>query len=383
LHAREWLTWQGNQVELGHAPRVWSDYLELRYRLEIEGASRALVLADALTEFLKRAPRAMTQRYRRAAVPPLRATLELWDGQQVPRSLLDAQEFQELYEDFEPEEIGPALAGEQNHLVLPQMIHLAGQSSYARALALAANEESCLVGHGFEAGRYTDADEVIWLAAHLESKNAAPRDLVRQWHESLLRFAGAVGFDTVKLWLVSPSGFAPDALTYLTRHALYGSNGAQFEHLRQLLRTAPQPAHEPETHEFELVLPMEENAEMLAVHTLEQIAGRVSMPPEVVNQVKTALVEACINATEHSHSPERKIYQTFRVAPGRLTVTVASRGVTLPGMAGVNLKLATKNGGGPSPERRGWGLKLIRSLMDEAVFERVDDGTRLRMTKYF
>jgi anti-sigma regulatory factor (Ser/Thr protein kinase) len=33
-------------------------------------------------------------------------------------------------------------------------------------------------------------------------------------------------------------------------------------------------------------------------------------------------------------------------------------------------------------ERRGWGLKLIRSLMDEVEFERVDEGTRLRMTKY-
>ena len=32
--------------------------------------------------------------------------------------------------------------------------------------------------------------------------------------------------------------------------------------------------------------------------------------------------------------------------------------------------------------RRGWGLKLIRTLMDEVEFERVDDGTRLRMTKY-
>ena len=32
--------------------------------------------------------------------------------------------------------------------------------------------------------------------------------------------------------------------------------------------------------------------------------------------------------------------------------------------------------------RRGWGLKLIRDLMDEVEFERVDDGTRLRMTKY-
>lgn len=32
--------------------------------------------------------------------------------------------------------------------------------------------------------------------------------------------------------------------------------------------------------------------------------------------------------------------------------------------------------------RRGWGLKLIRALMDEAEFKLVDDGTRLRMMKY-
>ena len=32
--------------------------------------------------------------------------------------------------------------------------------------------------------------------------------------------------------------------------------------------------------------------------------------------------------------------------------------------------------------RRGWGLKLIRTLMDEVEFEPADDGTRLRMTKY-
>jgi anti-sigma regulatory factor (Ser/Thr protein kinase) len=41
------------------------------------------------------------------------------------------------------------------------------------------------------------------------------------------------------------------------------------------------------------------------------------------------------------------------------------------------------NGGDQDTKtRRGWGLKLIRTLMDEVEFERVDDGTQLRMTKY-
>jgi anti-sigma regulatory factor (Ser/Thr protein kinase) len=32
--------------------------------------------------------------------------------------------------------------------------------------------------------------------------------------------------------------------------------------------------------------------------------------------------------------------------------------------------------------RRGWGLELIRRLMDEVRVEQVDDGTRILMTKY-
>jgi hypothetical protein len=37
---------------------------------------------------------------------------------------------------------------------------------------------------------------------------------------------------------------------------------------------------------------------------------------------------------------------------------------------------------GATYERRGWGLKLIRTLMDEVEFEKVDDRTGSRMTKY-
>ena len=38
--------------------------------------------------------------------------------------------------------------------------------------------------------------------------------------------------------------------------------------------------------------------------------------------------------------------------------------------------------GDPAEQRRGWGIKLIKTLMDEVEFERVDEGTSLRMTKY-
>ncbi len=38
--------------------------------------------------------------------------------------------------------------------------------------------------------------------------------------------------------------------------------------------------------------------------------------------------------------------------------------------------------GNAADQRRGWGIKLIKTLMDDVEFERVDEGTSLRMTKY-
>ena len=128
--------------------------------------------------------------------------------------------------------------------------------------------------------------------------------------------------------------------------------------------------------------------EMLAATTVEQVARRLNFTPEAINQIKTAMVEACINASEHSLSPERKIYQRFRVENDKLVITISSRGIVPANIA------ATVEGENraeqsrrreltmQAEQRRGWGLKLIKTLMDEVEFERVDEGTSLRMTKY-
>jgi len=121
----------------------------------------------------------------------------------------------------------------------------------------------------------------------------------------------------------------------------------------------------------------------MAILTVEQIARRGHFRPEAINQIKTALIEACINAAEHSLSPDRKIYQRFRVEDDKLVITVASRGVVPANLGSQNgQQAAVKDEKEDAKSRRGWGLKLIQTLMDEVEFERVDDGTQLRMTKY-
>ncbi|HEX8072878.1 MAG TPA: ATP-binding protein [Pyrinomonadaceae bacterium] len=381
LHGHELASFNGTYVELGQST-VWRDYLRASYRLQIAAEPRALVVAETLVETLKRAPQTMARHYRRESALRLGELMRGFDFQRVPESLLRYDRFARSYRGRPLEEVREGLAVEGGEVQLPQIVHAASAASFHPPIAQLCDEERCAVAHGFESGGYAEAGEVVWLAVEVESKLEAGRALAELWLERLEQLAQACGFERVRYWLVSREGFSPDAAELLNERDAYGSSREQLEHLTALLADGG-GAGGADADEFAIELPMSEDTELIAAHTVEQIARRMEFQPEAINQNKTALVEACINAAEHSLSTERKIYNRFRVEGDKLVITVSSRGLAAPVTLPENGS-ADKNGnGGESAKgRRGWGLKLIRTLMDDVEFERVDDGTRLRMTKY-
>jgi serine/threonine-protein kinase RsbW len=243
------------------------------------------------------------------------------------------------------------------------------------------DDERCLVAHTFEDGVYSDAQEVVWLAVDIESKLEVDADVALSWCDRFEIMAANLGFSRYQIWLVSNEGFTDEANRVLSKRKAFGSNRQQLALLAEKLgETAAVPVVQTtESDEFLMVLPMGEDNELIAASTAEQIAKRLMFRPEAINQIKTAVVEACINASEHSFSPDRKIYQRFRLESDRLVVTISSRGIVPANLNGASSGTTTSE---MAEERRGWGLKLIRTLMDEVEFERVDEGTSLRMTKY-
>jgi serine/threonine-protein kinase RsbW len=389
LHVHELISLSAGMIETASVSSVWEDYLRVRYRLEILAEARALVVADMLLETLKRAPQTMARHYRRATALGLRELLALFNCQRVPASLLNYDRFSRAYKGAEAEEIHAGLENETELIVLPQIIHAASGASFHPPLQQAIDDERCAVAHGFDAGHYNDASEVVWIAAEIESKLEAGRGITEMWCDRLEQVGRACGWHRVRLWLVAPEGFSAEASELLAEREAYGSSRQQLELLtaRLGIETSPAGRDDVAPDEFEMIIPMGDETELIAASTLEQIARRSNFRPEAINQIKTALVEACINAMEHSHSPDRKIYQRFRLESDRLVVTISSRGVIPPDIKGQNGANGNVSGDeqetkDTATERRGWGLKLIRTLMDEVEFERVDDGTRLRMTKY-
>lgn len=394
LHIQELVNWGGDTVNCDSGPEAWKDYLRSRFRLDALREPRALVFADLMASALKRAPEKVARHFRRGADLRLRDLLSRFNSQRVPRILFESPEFNELYKGADASEIATALDSDTQLMKLPQVFHTTSGVSFSAELRQLAGEDSSAVAHAFEGATYTDANEIVWLVAKVDSKLEASAELTRTWLECLEGIARRRAFVRFQIWLVANEGFDAEAGALLRERGAFSSSRQQFELLTARLSEGDGPAsHAEDPDEFVLVLPMGSDSELLAANTVEQLARRAQFTPEAINQIKTAIVEACINAAEHSFSPDRKIYQRFRVEDDKLVITIASRGIVPSNIENRNgaivhgetqdgAKEATSDFADDAEQRRGWGLKLIQTLMDEVEFERVDEGTSLRMTKY-
>ena len=374
LNIHEIVRVTSNLVEPMSENQVLTDYVKSRYRLEMTAELRALVIGEMLSEFIKRAPKMMARCYRRRSAIKLRELLSVFDCQEMPESLFDYSVFKDNLKGLPDEEILKRISGETKKVRLPQISYAAHTVAIYPPIAQVTEKEHSAVAFGFKECTYTDEDEVIWITAEIDSKQEASKELTEFWCDRLVMVGLMCNFQNYKIWLISPEGFSAEGLEVLRRRNAYGSSRKQVEILIKLLNAEKTVGEKLTANEYEMVVPMGDETELISAHAVEEIARRHHFPPKAINQIKTALVEACINAAEHSHSPDRKIYQKFTVEDDKIIITVSNRGLRLTDKKAQEIK--------PDEGRRGWGLKLMQNLMDEVKFEQVDDGTRISMTKY-
>lgn len=134
--------------------------------------------------------------------------------------------------------------------------------------------------------------------------------------------------------------------------------------------------------EVKLTLPLAPDMELAASKTATAMAEMLRMSADKIDEVRMAVVEACINAIEHSQAPDRKVYLTFEVLgedePEILRITVRDEGV---GFAPENVEVPSIERKISAARKRGWGLKIIRGLMDSVEIVSGSDGTSIVMTK--
>ncbi len=374
LNSNEIITISSNVVTANSENEVLIDYIMMRFRLEVRGDSRALAYAETLAEYLKRAPLRMAKFYRQKSAVGLRELLTIFDCQEIPISLLFYNVFKELHKGKEKFTILEDVKSDPEKIELPQIVWTANTLAFYPSISKLTEKERSAVALGFEAADYKDENEIVWIAAEIDSKLEADADIARFWCDRLEMVALMCDFMNYRLWLIAPEGFSVEAFEVLNQRNAIGSSRQQVELLAEYLDAADLIGEKINTNEFEMVIPMGDDTELISAYAIEELARRHSFDTKAINQIKTALVEACINATEHSHSPDRKIYQKFNVENDKITITISNRGLRFKGADAKEIN--------PDKGRRGWGLKLMRSLMDEVKFEQVDDGTKISLVKY-
>jgi serine/threonine-protein kinase RsbW len=359
----------------GEAGMVSND-LVLRDHLSLQTGriTRSAAAANIALRFLRNSPSLMAREYRRAAAVGLRDLLAAFDGREIPRAAIDYRTFRDRYKGLSDTEIRTQLPADAELFALPQIVQSSALADFAPQFADQLEPERAVAGVGFADRGYRTDDEIVWIAAELDSKLEADPELVREWIDRLDEAAAQAGFARHRIWLVAPEGFSHGALELLAERGGIGSSRRQLAFLRAIIR-----GEAPETgaSEYEMVIPIGDETELIAVHAVEEVARRAEFPAKAINQIKTALVEACINAGEHSLSPDAKIYLKFASFDDRLVLTVSNRGLRLAD----KVREMSPDAELSADTRRGWGLGLMRNLMDDVRVESVDDGTRIVMTK--
>ena len=128
----------------------------------------------------------------------------------------------------------------------------------------------------------------------------------------------------------------------------------------------------------ELTIPIIPDMELAATKTAEVVAKHMGLKEDQAAEISMALIEATINAFEHSESKSANVEIHFVIQGDTLEIKVTDHGkgfdkskVAIPN---IEEKIA-------SDYKRGWGLQLIQELMDTVEFESTNDGTTVTMTK--
>ena len=128
----------------------------------------------------------------------------------------------------------------------------------------------------------------------------------------------------------------------------------------------------------ELKLPIIENMELVATQTAEVVSKHMKLDTEKTNEISLALIEACINAFEHSET-KSEVYIHFIISEENLTIKVIDKG---KGFDSSKISIPNiENKIGSEENKRGWGIMLIKELMDSVNYESNEEGTTLTMIK--
>lgn len=132
------------------------------------------------------------------------------------------------------------------------------------------------------------------------------------------------------------------------------------------------------SRDVDLVIPTAPEMELTATNVAEAVGEFMRLDEEKIEEIKMALIEACINAIEHSKSEDGRINISFDIGQDELTIRISDHGKGFD-VRKVRDELKKRRESGV--RKRGWGLTIMEELMDDVQVDSGEDGTSITMIK--
>jgi serine/threonine-protein kinase RsbW len=125
-------------------------------------------------------------------------------------------------------------------------------------------------------------------------------------------------------------------------------------------------------NKIELHIPSVMGYEKIAMECAASMAKKMGFSEDRIEDLKTAVAEACLNAMEHGNKMDTstKVGITLTVEESRLQVTVKDEGKGVGEIVSPSIESKIEG----KDKTRGWGIYLIKSLMNEVKFEPSPEG---------
>ncbi len=129
---------------------------------------------------------------------------------------------------------------------------------------------------------------------------------------------------------------------------------------------------------LKIELPKIPDIELVALEGLDRLARHLGISEEKVGEAKILVTEAIINGLEHSGVDHPTVSVEFTMTTKELVIFVRDYGKGFDPHSVRDPDIQTKMG---SKDKRGWGLKVMKSMSDDFRIESGPDGTRITIKK--